>query len=82
MKKIIFSFLCLLAITAFTTPARAHCGACGVGGDEEIVEACKPECTKAEGDHGDCPESCTKEHESAPDAKQGAGHDAKGPQNH
>ncbi len=63
MKNAISTFVLLLAALAFSAPAGAHCGSCGVGGEKETQEECAAKCAD-EGDDTACVQECLEKHET------------------
>jgi len=62
MKKITLTAACALAILAFSVPAPAHCGTCGVGDEDATQEECDAKCAD-EGDTTACVGACLEQHE-------------------
>ena len=57
MKKIIWTASLVLALAAFSAPASAHCGACGVGDAAAEDSAGEADCSKGDGGK-DCSADC------------------------
>jgi len=63
MKNTIAISALILAAVAFNTPASAHCGSCGVGGEDATQEECAAKCADA-GDDAACVQECHEKHEA------------------
>ena len=62
MKKTILG-LTLAAALALPAAAGAHCGSCGIGGEESTQEECAAKCADA-GDDAACVQECLEKHEA------------------
>lgn len=63
MKKTITIGALILAASVFATPASAHCGSCGVGGEDATQEECAAKCADA-ADDAACVQECHEKHEA------------------
>ncbi len=63
MTKITPMGLALVAALAIAGTAHAHCGSCGVGGEDTTREECASKCA----DDAACVQACLEKHEKEHD---------------
>lgn len=63
MKKTLLSAAVFLAVGTFATTASAHCGSCGVGGEDATQEECASKCADA-ADDAACEQECVEKHDA------------------
>lgn len=66
MKKKTFIAALLLGSVSIAAPAWAHCGSCGMGGEEATQEECAAKCADA-ADNAACEQACVQEHDAEHD---------------
>ncbi len=69
MKQAVSTFALVLAILTFSTPAGAHCGSCGVGGEQDTQEECDTKCADQAEDTA-CVQECLEKHEKQHEEKK------------
>lgn len=66
MTKITYMGLGLVAAFTIAGTAHAHCGSCGVGGEDTVHEECASKCAD-DADDAACVQACLEKHEKEHD---------------